>query len=97
MLEMIKYKDKCVDLATHAIGMDNKGTYTRQGRIFYKPYRNYFATSRDSNDFKEWSWMEQYGYAKSLADGNHVLFRLTRAGLDWLGKKIGVHIYDEED
>ena len=24
-------------------------------------------------------------------------YRLTRAGLDWLGDKLGIHIYDEED
>lgn len=90
-------KDQHIELAMHAIGMGNRKPYTRHGNRFYKPYRNYFATSPDSDYFKEWSSMEQLGYAKSRADGKHVLFWLTRSGLDWLGKQIGVHIYDEED
>lgn len=29
------------------IGMDNKKVYTRHGRKFYKPYRNYFSAAPD--------------------------------------------------
>lgn len=36
-------------------------------------------------------------YVWRIISGDRALFWLTREGLDWLGEKLGMHIYDEED
>ena len=42
--------------------------------------------------------MELAGYAKSSKpESGRFMFWLTRNGLDWLGEKLGMKIYDEED
>lgn len=44
--------------------------------------------------------MVQAGYADRDNEKNQhggYIYWLTRAGLDWLGQKLGIRIYDEED
>lgn len=36
--------EKYIELAKHCIGLDSKKPYTRHGKKFYRPYRNFFAT-----------------------------------------------------
>lgn len=77
--------------------MDYKGPYTRHGKKFYKPYRNYYDTFTSD---KVWLELEKLGYAKSyglkVIDGReHISFKLTRKGLDWLGDVLNIKIYDE--
>ena len=91
---------ECISLAKHAIGLEYKKLYTRHGRKFYKPYRNYFGASINTKDYKLWEALECAGYAKSMPQDMQIYIKyyyLTRQGLDWLGEKIGVHIYDEEE
>ena len=78
-------KENYISLASHAIGLDYKKPYTRHGKKFYKPYRNYFSTTERSDDFDLWNTMELAGYAKSnqTKRGGYI-FWLTRAGLDWI-------------
>ena len=91
-------ENRYVELAKHAIGMGLGKPYKRHGRVFYRPYRNYFATSYGCADYECWETLEDAGYAKSIQrDEYGKTFWLTRAGLDWLGEKLGVHIYDEDD
>lgn len=89
-------ENRYIKLAKHCIGLDRKKTYTRHGKRFYRPYRNYFATGRN---YEDWEVMELAGYAERGEQNQHggYTFYLTRAGLDWLGKKLGIHIYDESD
>ena len=92
-----KLYNQCIDYASHAVGLDYKNPYTRHGKKFYKPYRNYFGTVR--ND-KVWCELEKLGYAKCydvkiINQEEHASFKLTRSGLDWLGKVLDVKIYDE--
>lgn len=87
-----------VSLAVHAVGLDNKKPYTRHEKKFYKPYRNYYATSPQCDKYEDWQLIENAGYAKShKTERGNVIFWLTRTGLDWLGEQLGIHIYDEED
>ena len=90
-------EDKCVTLATHAVGLDNKKPYKRHGKYFYRPYRNYYDAS--PKDCETWELMCDAGYAdrgrKDRYGGR--MYWLTRKGLDWLGEKLGIKIYDEED
>lgn len=86
-----------VPLAKHAIGLDSKKPYKRHGKLFYRPYRNYYFAS--ANYREPWEVLVNFGYAergKELNLGGRVYF-LTRKGLDWLGEQLNIHIYDEED
>lgn len=92
--------DNLIDLMKHAIGLDYKKPYTRHGKKFYKPYRNYFNT--DPED-KEWIQIMNSGCAcmgsikHCKGDGyeyDSVNFYLTRVGMDRLGKYLFTHIYD---
>lgn len=84
-----------IELAKHAIGLDRKKPYTRHEKKFYRPYRNFFATGKK---YEDWETMVSAGYAERGEKNQHggYTFYLTRAGLDWLGEQLGVHIYDEE-
>ena len=83
-----------INLASHAIGLDHKKPYKRHKKYFYRPYRNYYAAS--PKDCEVWEMMVAAGYAEADRYGGR-LYWLTRAGLDWLGEKLGIHIYDESD
>lgn len=98
---MIDYKtvdgDSAEGLAMHCIGMDYSRPYKRRGKLFYRPYRNYFTTSLTGNYNSVWLDMVEKGYAEMRESDRGRCFWLTRAGLDWLGETLGIKIYDEED
>lgn len=84
-----------IDISRHCIGMDYEKTYHRHGKAFYRPYRNYYVLwKRDPH----WESLVEEGYARceTTSQGN-VIYSMTRKGLDWLGKRLGVTIHDEED
>lgn len=87
---------KEIQLAAHAIGLGNKNPYKRHGKLFYAPYRNYFVTSSESDDYVNWEKLVSHGYAKVSCRDGHYTFWLTRSGLDWLGEQLEIKIYDEE-
>ena len=85
-----------IELAKHCIGLNYKKPYTRHGKKFYRPYRNYFYSGKSFDDLET---MVNAGYMKRDKEKNQqggYTFCMTREGLDWLGEKIGIHIYDEE-
>lgn len=88
--------NKYEELAKHCVGLDRKKPYTRHGKKYYRPYRNYFAAGGNHDD---WDSMVSAGYAKRGEQNQHggYIFWLTREGLDWLGDRLGIHIYDETD
>ena len=90
-------ENRYIEVAKHAIGLGNRKPYTRHGRRFYRPYRNYFATTIKSPDYELWNVMVDAGYAAFSQDGYRAFFWLKRSGLEWLGEKLGMHIYDEEE
>jgi len=84
-------------MVLHAIGLDHERPYTRHGRKFYKPYRNYFTTGQESAVFLplvEAGYMTEQLMPRGPDGTEGHLYRLTRSGLDWLGEQIGVKIYD---
>ncbi len=87
---------KEIQLSAHAIGLDNKQPYKRHGKLFYRPYRNYFSTYVGCPTDKPWEGLVSAGYADSLTHGENVTYCLTREGLDWLGEELNMTIYDEE-
>ncbi len=93
-------------IVMHTIGMNDSCSqrhkpYHRHGRLFYKPWRNCFNTYLDS---KPWLELCLRGYAEHgqvfVADGDRpplTNYRLTRKGLDWLGRELGMTIYNESN
>ena len=86
--------ERYINLAKHAIGLDRKKPYHRHGKAFFKPYRNCFATNKYNDDWCAWNKMCRMGLAKYSGDKTYTYFWLTRAGLDWLGEKLNIKIYD---
>ena len=84
------------ELVRHALGMDNERTYTRHGKRFYKPYRNYFQTGEDTPDYPYWERLVYAGLANKKERGENIWYSVTRSGMDWLGQHDGIHIYDEK-
>lgn len=83
------------ELIRHALGMDNRRTYIRHGKKFYKPYRNYFDTSEYTPDYPYWEKLVSAGLAEKKIKDKGILYFVTRTGMDWLGCHDGIHIYDE--
>lgn len=82
-------------LAMHCIGLDRKKPYTRHGRKYYRPYRNYFMTGREHEN---WDKMVAAGYAERDSEQNQhggYTYHLTEDGRKWLGDALGVCILDE--
>lgn len=93
-----------VRLAAHAIGLDHKKPYYRHGKLWYKPYRNYYATHDRSLDKDIWHkslilcGYAEIDYQRKQEDGmTFITYKLTRKGLDWLGSMLHVNIHDEEE
>lgn len=76
----------------HCLGLDHKKPYKRHGRLFYRPYRNYFTTREDI----VWQALEKKGLAKMYRSGDLDCYEVTDLGRSWLGKLINVHIYEED-
>ena len=84
----------------HTIGMWPEGLrhpYKRHGKIFYRPYRNYFNTKPGCGGYWMWERMQKAGHADVTKSGPGEFWHLTRRGLDWLEMKLDMKIYDEED
>ena len=85
--------------ALHTIGLNSshigRRLYTRHGKKYYKPYRNYFyGKDEDLNTLVEAGYME---CMEEISHGEKsVTYWFNREGLDWLGKELGIYIYDEE-
>lgn len=87
--------ERHIKAMVHCIGLDQKNPYKRHGKLFYRPYRNYFATrGPDCDGVDIWLDLERHNYAVHGFGDWRWSFTLTRAGLDVLGDAIGVHIHD---
>lgn len=89
-----------IETMMHTIGLWPCGlrhAYKRHGKIFYRPYRNYFNTAPVCGGYWMWERMEKAGHAECVKSSQGEFWHLTRRGLDWLEMKLGMTIYDEED
>lgn len=88
-------------LCLHTIGLKLNGSsnrrrlYTRHGKRFYKPYRNYF-----SGNNKELDKLVDAGLMEMISETVHGIedyrtYWFNRKGLDWLGNQIGITIRNE--
>ena len=83
-----------VAVCEHMIGLDYQNPYHRHGKAFYKPYRNYYDAPPDGD--KRLDAMLSHLISKSQkSPESGVMYKLTRQGMDWLGRMLGIVIYDE--
>lgn len=84
-----------IELCKHMIGIDYRKPYHRHGKTFYKPYRNYFTTSSAHKLFEKLpDWII---HKRRNEESGHMCYWLTREGLDWLGRQLGITIKNEEN
>lgn len=87
----------CIKYAKHCIGLDNKEPCRRYSKLYYRPYRNYYDASRE--DCEIWNVMVAAGYAEAGEEDKYGvrMYKMTREGLTWLGRKLGIVIHDMEE
>ena len=100
--ENSKTLNQIISVMMHTIGLWPEGlrhAYKRHGKIFYRPYRNYFSTAPKCGGYWMWERMQKAGHAemRKSGKGDGEIWNLTRRGLDWLEMKLSMKIYDEED
>lgn len=80
----------------HALGMDNRKSYKHRGQEFYLPYRNYYSANIDQE--KGWEKAVENGLAEKYVneERQYTNYHVTRAGMDYLGKKLGVYVFNVE-
>ena len=78
--------------ALHTIGLNSSHTsgrlYTRHGKRFYRPYRNFFG----GHD-KDLDRLVDAGYMTYVDD----FYSFNRTGLNWLGEQLNIFIFDEKN
>ena len=88
-----------IKVMMHTIGLWPEGlrhAYKRHGKIFYRPYRNYFNTAPGCGGYWMWERMEKAGHAECVKSSQGEFWHLTRRGIDWLEMKLDMKIYDNE-
>ena len=78
-----------IDLMKHAIGLDYKIPYARHGRLYYKAYRNYFATSDHGVDKAMWEILREFCFAQNF-EIKPDYYCLTDDGIEYLQKMLGI-------
>lgn len=86
---------KALDDMRHMIGLDmlKHVPYTRHGKQYYKPFRNHWAGQNKYLDYMS----GVLGLVKKMeikSQDGMPYYILTRRGLDFLGRHIGVTIHD---
>ena len=83
-----------VKVCKHMVGLDYHKPYSRHGKAFYRPYRNYYADGAGGNKYLD--AMLSHLIEKCVTERS-TWYYLTTQGLAWLGRQINVHIYPETD
>lgn len=93
-------EDSPESIAMWTIGLDGRHhPYYRHGKLYYKPWKNRFASLPGGYSHKVLENLAARGLADSQRQGGydddqiHETFWLTRAGLDWLGEQLGITIH----
>lgn len=94
--------DAYIKCAMHCIGLDRKKPYKRNGKMYYRPYRNYYNTTYNN---AIWSNLRFLGFSEcdknywEIKDGSEATnFWLNEDGRKWLAEKLGIFkIWEETD
>lgn len=87
--------EKAIRQCKHMLGMGIRKPYTRHGKKFYRPYRNYYCGFSPELDYMSKDILVEKEEPKK--EGGHPYYHLTRRGREWLGRQIGITIRDPED
>lgn len=90
--------EKLLSDMRHMIGLDmlKSKPYKRHGKLFYRPYRNYWAGQNEYLDYLS-GILGLVEKQEAEAPDKMPYYYLTRRGLNFLGRHIGVTIHDERD
>ena len=83
----------------HMIGMWPEGlrhAYKRHGKLFYKPYRNYWSGNNEYLDYFSGA-LGIVEKTEPASDGKQPFYKLTDYGLKYLGRQLDVKIWPEDD
>ena len=89
--------DRYIKVMKHCIGLDRAKPYKRHGKLFYRPFRNYFETGPNCDGVDIWLDLEKHGYAIRGFAYWEWTFMLTDYALDCLGEHLGVKIYNRTE
>ncbi len=78
-----------IEICKHMVGLDYKNPYHRHGKVFYKPYRNYYAAPLDGD--KVLDKLPNYIVKKTQGELS-IRYELTRSGMEWLGRQLNITI-----
>lgn len=87
--------EQALEWAKHAIGMDIKKPFRKDGCIIYVPYRNYFNTVLHNPIWQELAFagLAAHGSTYMVDDGTErTSYFLTPNGLQWLAKELRIFI-----
>lgn len=80
---------RAIEICKHMIGLDYKKPYHRQGKAFYKPYRNYYEDIKSGN--KVLDKLPNFIVSRKNDDIS-TLYVLTPDGLKWLSRQLKITI-----
>lgn len=80
---------EAIEICKHMIGLDNAKPYKRHGKLFYKPYRNYFEAPSEGNPILD--KLPEFILTRKDV-GVSVLYRLNTQGLEWLARQTNIKI-----
>lgn len=83
---------RAIEICKHMIGLDYKKPYHRQGKAFYKPYRNYYEDIKSGNKVLD----KLPNFIVSRENGDiSTLYVLTPDGLKWLSRQLKITIKED--
>ena len=82
-----------IEICKHMIGLDYKRPYHRNGKAFYRPYRNYYCDTETGNSLLDKLPKDVISVKKSE---KFTWYYLTDCGLKWLGRQLKIIIKSEE-
>lgn len=85
---------KAIEICKHMIGLDYAKPYKRHGKLFYKPYRNYFEAPSGGNPILD--KLPEYILIRKDV-GISIFYCLKPQGLEWVGRQIGIKIRGMKD
>lgn len=91
-----------INQAKHCIGLDKRKPYKRNGKLYFRPYRNYFNTNYDNEIWADLRWLGfadcDCEYWESEEKKKSVFFSLNEDGRKWLAEQLGIFkIWEESD
>ena len=80
---------RLLEICKHMVGLDYNRPYHRNGKAFYKPYRNYYEDTLSGNRILD--KMPKNVICKKKGSYS-TWYWLTHSGLSWLGRQLKVTI-----